>query len=101
MGVDYLGHVASLSLMYMSLFLALAHEFLMLFSSPLEVLLGIDHSMAHIVLIHVREALFHSALADYDFLIVVLSPSVRKLFYLHLFSHLLLERLGAGYPRCF
>ena len=44
-------------LVYRSLFLTLTHEVLMLLSFLLEMLFGVDFTMIHIILVHVKEAL--------------------------------------------
>ena len=62
---------------------------------------GVDHTMIHIVFVHVSEALSHNTLANHVFLIVVLTPSVLGLICIHLLLPLPLKYLDAGFPRSF
>ena len=99
-GSGALGTCTTILFVYMSLFLTrLTHDFHTLFSSLLEAMPSIGHTMVHMVLIRAAEALSHNALADNIFLIMVHAPSMLGLIHIHLFSPLHLERLGAGSPR--
>ena len=71
-------------MMYMSLFLTLTHEVLVLLSFLLEMLPSVNSTMMHMVLVHVYEALSYNALANHVFHIVTLALSVLLLIFMHL-----------------